>query len=126
MSPGDRNVPKDPWYWVCSPLSTITGIRQFPSWTIKEQTATKLVNAGAAFVSDLRLPQFEVLLKPTQKVGVMYGEHVTRSIPRAEAEGIAVRILCIILSFIRLMFTATKAFICGHISCNFEIHLTGA
>ncbi|KAH9983020.1 hypothetical protein BJV74DRAFT_55786 [Russula compacta] len=74
---------------------------------IGERTATNLVNAGAASVSDLRLPQYKGLLKPTQKIGVLYGEHMTRPIPRSEAEEIA-------------------AFIRDHISCNFEIHLTGA
>ncbi|KAF8491177.1 hypothetical protein F5888DRAFT_1737354 [Russula emetica] len=74
---------------------------------IGERTATNLVNAGAASVSDLRLPQYASLLTPAQKVGVLYGDHMTRPIPRAEAEEIA-------------------AFIRYHISCNFELHLTGA
>ena len=63
-------------------------------------------------MSDLRLPQYEVLLKPTQKVGVMYGqygEHMPTPTPRTEAEENAVRTLCVILSFVWLMFTATKA-----------------
>lgn len=57
----------------------------------RERTATKLVNAGAASLSDLRLPQYASLLTPIQEVGVLYGDHMTRPIPRAEAEEIAVR-----------------------------------
>ena len=102
------------------------GYPSVPLAGLWERTATNFVNAGTASVSDLQLPQYGVLLKPTQKVGVMYGEHMTRPIPRTEAEEIAVRILCVILSFVRLMFTATEAFIRDHISCNFEIYLTGA
>ena len=60
---------------------------------------TNLVNAYAASVSDLRLPQYEVLLKPNQKAGVLYGKHMTRPISRTEAEEIVVRTLCgVILS----------------------------
>ena len=96
------------------------------SWTFRERTATNLVNAGTASVSDLRLPQYEVLLKPNQKVGVLDGEYMATPVPRTEAEEIVVRTLCVNLSFVRLMFTATKAFIRDHISRKFEIHLTVA
>lgn len=61
---------------------------------LRERTATNLVNAGATSVSDLRLPKYAPLLSPTQKVGVLYGEHMTRPVSRTEAEEIAVRILC--------------------------------
>jgi len=61
---------------------------------LRERSATNLVNAGAASVSDLRLPKYATLLTPTQKVGVLYGEHMTRPIRRTEAEEIAVRIPC--------------------------------
>ncbi|KAI0249051.1 hypothetical protein BJV78DRAFT_1378383 [Lactifluus subvellereus] len=74
---------------------------------IGERTATNLVNAGATSISDLRLPEYATLLTPAQKVGVLYGDHMTRAMPRAEAEDIA-------------------AFIRDHISRNFEVHLTGA
>jgi len=57
----------------------------------RERTATNLVNAGAASVSDLSLPQYATLLTSTQKVGVQYGDHITRPIPRSDAEEIAVR-----------------------------------
>lgn len=57
----------------------------------RERTATNLVNAGAASLSDLNLPQYASLLTSNQKVGVQYGDHMTRPIPRAEAEEIAVR-----------------------------------
>jgi hypothetical protein len=61
------------------------------SWIFRVRTATNLANAGAASVSDLSRPQYASLLTPTQKVGVLYGDHMTRPIPRAEAEEIAVR-----------------------------------
>jgi len=73
-----------PFYGVWLPISFLTRI-------VRERTATNLVNAGAASVSDLRLPKYEALLAPIQKVGVLYGEHMTKPIPRAEAEEIAVR-----------------------------------
>jgi hypothetical protein len=70
----------------------------------RERTATNLVNAGAGSVSDLRLPRYASLLTPTQKVGVLYGDHMTRPIPRAKAEEIAVRANpCVIPSIIRIM-----------------------
>lgn len=65
-----------------------------PHRNIRERTATNLVNAGATSVSDLRLPKYAALLTPTQKVGVLYGEHMMRPVRRTEAEEIAVRILC--------------------------------
>jgi hypothetical protein len=75
----------------------------------RERTATNLVNAGAASVSDLRLPQYESLLTSTQKVGVLYGDHMTRPIPRAEAEEIAVRAnSCVILSIVRIILITVK------------------
>lgn len=86
-------------------LLAIEALQKIPG--IGERTATNLVNAGAASVSDLKLPQYASLLTPTQKVGVLYGDHMTRPTPRAEAEEIA-------------------AFIRYHISCNFELHITGA
>jgi DNA polymerase beta len=74
---------------------------------IGERTSTNLVNAGAASVSDLHLPKYASLLTPTQKVGVLYGDHMTRPVFRAEAAEIV-------------------AFIRDHISYNFDVHLTGA
>ena len=59
----------------------------------RERTATNLVNAGAISIADLRLPEYAALLTAAQKVGVQYGDHMTRAMPRAEAEEIAVRIL---------------------------------
>ena len=61
-------------------------------------------------MSDLRLPQYESLLTQTQKVGVLYGDYMTRPVPRAEAEDIAVRTACAIASFIRMMLTTVKGF----------------
>lgn len=61
------------------------------SWTCRERTAINLVNAGATSVADLSLPQYTSLLTAGQKVGVLYGDHMSRPIPRAEAEEIAVR-----------------------------------
>ncbi|KAI0286395.1 hypothetical protein BC826DRAFT_90814 [Russula brevipes] len=86
-------------------LLTLETFKNIPG--IGKRTATNLVNAGAASVSDLRLPKYAALLKPAQKVGVLYGDHMARPISRAEAEEIA-------------------AFIRDHISRNFEVHLTGA
>ena len=81
------------------PFSLVIVILGSLSRIFRERTATKLVNAGAASVSDLRLSRYASLLTPTQKVGVMYGDHMTRPIPRAEAEEIAVRAnLCVIPS----------------------------
>ena len=77
-------------------------------------------------MSDLRLPKYEALLSPTQKVGVLYGEHMTKPIPRAEAEEIAVRSFLHHFFLVRSVLIAIKAFIRDHISCNFEVHLTGA
>ncbi len=78
-------------------------------WFCRERTATNLVNAGAASVSDLRLPQYQSLLTPIQKVGVLYGDHMTRPIPRAEAEEIAVRASpCPIPSIVRIMLITVK------------------
>lgn len=74
---------------------------------IGERTATNLVNAGAASVSDLSLPKYADLLLPSQKVSVLYRDHLTRPVPRSTAEEIT-------------------AFIRDHISTNFEVHLTGA
>ncbi|KAI0301229.1 hypothetical protein B0F90DRAFT_1628793, partial [Multifurca ochricompacta] len=75
---------------------------------IGQRTATNLVNEGAVSVSDLNLPKYAALLKPTQKVGVLYGEHITKPFPVQKPR----KLQC---SFIR-----------DHISCNFEVHLTGA
>jgi hypothetical protein len=75
----------------------------------RERTATNLVNAGAATVSDLNLPQYASLLTQTQKVGVLYGDHMTRPIPRAEAEEIAVRAKpCVSPSIVRIMLITVK------------------
>ena len=75
----------------------------------REGTATSLVNAGAASVTDLALPQYESLLTPTQKVGVLYGDHMTRPIPRAEAEEIAVRRNpCVIPSIVHIILITVK------------------
>ncbi|KAI9452760.1 hypothetical protein BJY52DRAFT_1214436 [Lactarius psammicola] len=74
---------------------------------IGKQTATNLVNAGAESVSDLDLPKYVDLLTPSQKVNVMYRDHLTRPVSRSAAEEIT-------------------AFIRDHISTNFEVHLTGA
>jgi hypothetical protein len=98
---------------VCFPVNRI----------FRNRTATNLVNAGAASASDLRHPKYQKLLSPNQKVGVLYDKHMTRLIPRSEAEEIAVRTY-LFHSFVMLM--AIQAFIRDHISCNFEVHLTGA
>src|SRR6266702_12951 len=57
----------------------------------RERTATNLVNAGAASVSDLDLPKYVDLLTPSQKVNVLYRDHLTRPVPRSAAEEITVR-----------------------------------
>lgn len=88
--PGYQNVSKDPWDWVCLSFPQLLSTRLF-SRIFREQTATNLVNAGAASVSDLSLPQYESLLSQAQKIGVLYGDHMKTPIPRAEAEEIAVR-----------------------------------
>lgn len=62
------------------------------------RTATNLVNAGAASLSDLSLPKYASLLTLAQKVGVQYGDHMTRPIRRAEAEEIVVRVSFLPLS----------------------------
>jgi hypothetical protein len=109
-----------PFYGVWLPISfCLTRI-------VRERTATNLVNAGAASVSDLRLPKYDALLAPTQKVGVLYGEHMTKPIHRAEAEEIAVRSSLHHFFLLHSVLIAIKAFIRDHISCNFEVHLTGA
>ncbi|KAI0000285.1 hypothetical protein BJV77DRAFT_973130 [Russula vinacea] len=56
-------------------------------WIFQERTATNLVNAGAASVSDLHLPKYASLLTPTQKVGVRMVTTCKTSIS-AEAEEI--------------------------------------
>jgi hypothetical protein len=72
-------------------FSSLFDILGFLSRIFRERTATNLVSAGAASVSDLSLPQYASLLTPAQKVGVQYGDHMTRPVPRTEAEEIAVR-----------------------------------
>ena len=42
-------------------------------------------------MDDLHLPKYVSLLTPAQKIGVFYGDHIARPVPRAEAEEIAVR-----------------------------------
>jgi len=77
-------------------------------------------------MSDLRLPKYAALLTPTQKIGVLYGDHLTRPVSRAEAEEIAVRTLCTAPPLSLNVPCFIKTFIRDHISCNFEVHLTGA
>jgi hypothetical protein len=98
-----------------------------PHRNLRVQTATNLVNAGAMSVSDLQLPEYAPLLTRKQHVGVLYGEHIARPVSRIEAEEIAVRILCAVPPwlFAQCLFVV-KAFVRDHISCNFEVHLTGA
>jgi hypothetical protein len=75
----------------------------------RERTATNLVNAGAASVSELSLPQYASLLTPAQKVGVRYGDYMKRPIPRAEAEEIAVRTnSCVIHFLVRIILIIAK------------------
>jgi hypothetical protein len=107
-SPSYRRVSKDPWDWVCFFSSVVVRLGYLTRIS-RERTATNLVNAGAASVSDLSLPQYASLLTPAQKVGVLYGDHMTRPIPRAEAEEIAVRAnSCVIVSLVRIILTIAK------------------
>ncbi|KAI9507621.1 hypothetical protein F5148DRAFT_1203438 [Russula earlei] len=69
-------------------LQAVEAFQKIPG--IGERTATNLVNAGAASMSDLLLPEFAALLTPNQIIGVRYGDHITRPTPRAEAEEIVV------------------------------------
>ncbi|KAH9057523.1 hypothetical protein EDB87DRAFT_1686253 [Lactarius vividus] len=86
-------------------LLAVEAFQKIPG--IGERTATNLVNAGAASDSDLDLPKYAGLLSPSQKVNVLYRDHLTRPVSRSAAEEIT-------------------AFIRDHISTNFEVHLTGA
>lgn len=61
-------------------------------------------------MDDLHLPKYVSLLTPAQKIGVFYGDHIARPVPRAEAEEIAVRTPAPFSSILHMMLTTIKGF----------------
>lgn len=83
----DRNVQKNPPHRVESAFIIPPSHAHYIP---RIKTATSLVNAGAASLSDLDLPHYNKLLSPSQKVNVKYRDHLTKPVSRSAAEDITV------------------------------------
>lgn len=55
--------------------------------------AQKLLDAGLTNFADLRTQKFSDMLKPHQKVGLQYLEHLRKPVSREDGETVAVRML---------------------------------
>ena len=53
--------------------------------------AQKLIDAGLTNFADLRTEKFSDMLKPHQKIGLQYLEHLRKPVSREDAETVAVR-----------------------------------
>ena len=61
-------------------------------------TATKLIEAGVTSVTDLAKPKYFGLMKPFQRVGLVYAEHMAKPASREQAEIVCVRCIYLIFS----------------------------